>query len=215
MPYDGDDLRAELERIMRHTRPTIVALPNPLDRHPDHRAAGLFTLLAIADWSAAHPTAPRPQLFAYLVHWPDWPPGWDAPATDPSRPAPRAAAGGGPRRRSTGVAGPRRSGDRCQARCAREVPHADGHHGPVPHRSSFAAPSRSRCSISPRRGGSPTPSSARSRRCRIAIHRRAPGMAHRGVELRSPPMAESLPIPPARSGRVVALDAFRGIRSPR
>jgi len=78
LPYDGDDLRAELERIMHHTRPTIVALPDPLDRHPDHRAAGLFTLLAIADWSAAHPTAPRPQLLAYLVHWPDWPPGWDA-----------------------------------------------------------------------------------------------------------------------------------------
>jgi len=79
VPYDGDDLRRELGRIIGHARPTIIALPDPLDRHPDHRAAGLFTLLAVADWRAAHPADPAPQLLAYLVHWPDWPPGWDAP----------------------------------------------------------------------------------------------------------------------------------------
>jgi LmbE family N-acetylglucosaminyl deacetylase len=77
--YDGDDLRRELERIIRETRPTIVALPDPLDRHPDHRAAGLFTLLALHDWSASVGRKQPPALFAYLVHWPDWPPGWNAP----------------------------------------------------------------------------------------------------------------------------------------
>ncbi len=78
VPYDGDDLRRELERIISHAKPTIVVLPDPLDRHPDHRASGLFTLLAISDWTTANPRAPRPKLLAYLVHWPDWPPGWDA-----------------------------------------------------------------------------------------------------------------------------------------
>jgi len=86
--YDGDDLRRELERVIAESRPTIVALPDPLDRHPDHRAAGLFALLALADWSAHQPKKALPKLLAYLVHWPDWPPGWDAPNARPRDSAP-------------------------------------------------------------------------------------------------------------------------------
>ncbi|MFI5396010.1 MAG: PIG-L deacetylase family protein [Candidatus Binatia bacterium] len=78
--YDGDDLRAALARCFREVQPTIIAFPDPLDRHPDHRATGSFTLLAVKDLTEGHgrsqPAAPR--LLAYLVHWPDWPPGWDA-----------------------------------------------------------------------------------------------------------------------------------------
>ena len=73
--YDGADLRAELVQLMREGQPTIIALPDPLDRHPDHRAAALFTLLALQDWMSEGHRLPR--LVAYLVHWPDWPPGWD------------------------------------------------------------------------------------------------------------------------------------------
>jgi len=77
--YDGDDLRRELLHLLRESQPTLVAFPDPLDRHPDHRAAGLFTLVAVADWKAGGGRVPR--LLAYLVHWPGWPPGWDAPPT--------------------------------------------------------------------------------------------------------------------------------------
>lgn len=78
--YDGADLRRELVRLLREAQPTIVALPHPLDKHPDHHAAGIFTLLAVDDWIGQRATrrAPAPQLLAYLVHWPDWPPGWNA-----------------------------------------------------------------------------------------------------------------------------------------
>jgi LmbE family N-acetylglucosaminyl deacetylase len=85
VPYDGADLRRELVRVLRETQPTIVVLPDPFDKHPDHRATSLFTLLALDDWlrdaSSAHmgrPAPPMPRLLAYLVHWPGWPPGWDA-----------------------------------------------------------------------------------------------------------------------------------------
>ncbi|HUI26378.1 MAG TPA: PIG-L family deacetylase [Candidatus Kryptonia bacterium] len=78
VPYDGADLRRELGNIFRDTRPTIVVLPHPRDKHPDHHATGLFTLLALHDYLAGAPGAP-PRLLAYLVHWPDWPPGWNAP----------------------------------------------------------------------------------------------------------------------------------------
>jgi LmbE family N-acetylglucosaminyl deacetylase len=80
VPYDGDDLRRELDHIIRAVRPTIIAVPDPLDRHPDHRAAGLFALLALADWAEHRPKSDLPMLLAYLVHWPDWPAGWDAHA---------------------------------------------------------------------------------------------------------------------------------------
>jgi len=75
--YDGDDLRRELLRVLRESQPTMIALPDPLDRHPDHRAAGLFMLIALDDWTSEG--ARMPQLLAYLVHWPGWPPGWDEP----------------------------------------------------------------------------------------------------------------------------------------
>lgn len=84
VPYDGADLRAEIVRLLLTVDPTIVVFPDPLDRHPDHRAAGLFTLLALTDWRGTH--APLPRLFAYLVHWPDWPPGWGAPAGTTNQP---------------------------------------------------------------------------------------------------------------------------------
>ncbi len=88
--YDGDDLLAALVRCFTDDRPTMIAFPDPLDRHPDHRATGTFTLLALRTWTGAAGKWRRttPRLLAYLVHWPDWPPGWDA--TNLATPAPNA-----------------------------------------------------------------------------------------------------------------------------
>jgi LmbE family N-acetylglucosaminyl deacetylase len=76
VPYDGSHLRAELARVVARVRPTTVVLPNPQDLHPDHRAAAIFGLLAIADAHAGGgaATAPHlPRLLSYLVHWHGWP----------------------------------------------------------------------------------------------------------------------------------------------
>jgi LmbE family N-acetylglucosaminyl deacetylase len=82
VPYDGSDLRRELENILRDVQPTIVVFPDPHDVHPDHRATGLFTMLALTDWRGKDVRAPSaaPRLLAYLIHWPDWPPGWQGMA---------------------------------------------------------------------------------------------------------------------------------------
>ena len=77
LAYDGADLLRELEQVLHESQPTLVAFPDPLDRHPDHRATGLLTLLALRHWRPQAPALPR--LLAYLVHWPNWPPGWDTP----------------------------------------------------------------------------------------------------------------------------------------
>lgn len=83
--YDGDDLRAALTHCVREANPTLIAFSDPIDRHPDHRATGMFTLLALkylmehSNWSDAN----MPRLLAYVVHWPNWPPGWDVRTPDP------------------------------------------------------------------------------------------------------------------------------------
>lgn len=76
--YDGADLLNELQRLLREAQPTIVALPDPLDAHPDHHATAIFALLALDDAVRAR-ALPLPRMLAYLVHWPAWPPGWDVP----------------------------------------------------------------------------------------------------------------------------------------
>lgn len=80
--YDGAELLAELLHLLRDTRPTLVALPDTLDAHPDHAALGQFALLALHDWLRAHGEPPpneaarRPRILAYLVHWSvGWPAG--------------------------------------------------------------------------------------------------------------------------------------------
>lgn len=83
VPYAGEALLDALTRLVRRVRPTLVALPDPLDVHGDHATTGLFALAALAE---ARSDA---RIVAYLVHWPAWPPGWDATASA----APRDAAG--------------------------------------------------------------------------------------------------------------------------
>jgi LmbE family N-acetylglucosaminyl deacetylase len=71
--YSGSNLREELVRIMREVQPTIIAFTDPLDEHTDHRAVGMFALLAVNDYMHGRSTG-WPRLLAYLVHWRHWPP---------------------------------------------------------------------------------------------------------------------------------------------
>ena len=75
-PYAGEALLDAMTQAVRRVRPTLVALPDPLDTHGDHATAGWFALAALADAGSDARVA------AFLVHWPSWPPGWDAAAID-------------------------------------------------------------------------------------------------------------------------------------
>lgn len=80
LPYAGGDLRRAMARAIGEANPSIVAIPDPADVHLDHRAAAIFSLLALADVAAdSRRAGPRPRVLTYLVHWPAWPPGWDRP----------------------------------------------------------------------------------------------------------------------------------------
>jgi LmbE family N-acetylglucosaminyl deacetylase len=78
LTYSGEDLRARLEQIVEEVRPTLIAFTDPIDQHDDHRAVGLFTLLAASDY-VRRSGAPWPRLLAYVIHWNAWP--YDANGT--------------------------------------------------------------------------------------------------------------------------------------
>ncbi|HSV74005.1 MAG TPA: PIG-L family deacetylase [Chthonomonadales bacterium] len=69
VPYAGEALLGDLRRAVRELQPTIVAVPHPLDDHPDHAAASAFATLAALQ---EMPDANRRLLF-YVVHRGDWP----------------------------------------------------------------------------------------------------------------------------------------------
>ena len=74
-PYEGEQVLADLESVLRNFRPTKVFLPHPADHHPDHAALYLFARVALwdlaegGDGAAAATTTLQP----YLVHFPGWP----------------------------------------------------------------------------------------------------------------------------------------------
>jgi LmbE family N-acetylglucosaminyl deacetylase len=72
-------VQASIVRALRETPPTLVVFPDPLDMHPDHRAAGLYTLLAIREYMRGR-EGPWPRMLAYLIHFDGWPPGSQAGA---------------------------------------------------------------------------------------------------------------------------------------
>lgn len=76
LPYAGIALRDALASRLGAIQPTIIALPDWMDTHPDHGATGLFVLLAVEEWirQQPRPTDATPRLLAYLIHWGNWPP---------------------------------------------------------------------------------------------------------------------------------------------
>jgi LmbE family N-acetylglucosaminyl deacetylase len=47
-PYTGQSLEEDFAAILSRVRPTLVLAPSPRDGHPDHSAAGVLTLRALA-----------------------------------------------------------------------------------------------------------------------------------------------------------------------
>ncbi len=47
-PYTGQNLERDFETVLERVRPTLVLAPSPRDAHPDHRAAGIVAIRALA-----------------------------------------------------------------------------------------------------------------------------------------------------------------------
>lgn len=68
-PYAGRSVIDDLERVVTEFRPTVIALPHPNDRHPDHWAAYCSTVAALYELDLLG----RVRLEHYLVHRGAWP----------------------------------------------------------------------------------------------------------------------------------------------
>jgi len=69
--YRGADVRREIESILIARRPTLIALPHPEDRHPEHCATSIFVREALEAVATRHAIAPR--ILSYLIHYERWP----------------------------------------------------------------------------------------------------------------------------------------------
>jgi len=70
--YCGDDVLADLRRILHDWQPDLIVYPHPNDVHPDHWAVSAFTRLALALERRDEPRY-APDTLTYLVHRPDYP----------------------------------------------------------------------------------------------------------------------------------------------
>ncbi len=81
-PHTARALADLLARVLRETQPTLVAVPDPHDEHPDHAATGRAALAAVAAESRARQREPlRTRTLAYLVHWGPHPADWQTDRT--------------------------------------------------------------------------------------------------------------------------------------
>jgi LmbE family N-acetylglucosaminyl deacetylase len=83
-PYKGDEILADLTTVLRDFRPTKIFLSHPTDHNPDHQSLYLFTHVALWDLGSEL----EPELYPYLVHYPDWPTPLDYHPNDSVQPPP-------------------------------------------------------------------------------------------------------------------------------
>jgi LmbE family N-acetylglucosaminyl deacetylase len=71
--YRGTDIRREIESILTTFKPTLLVLPHPEDRHPEHCGTAIFVHEAL-DAIAKNPgSVPAPRVLHYLIHYDQWP----------------------------------------------------------------------------------------------------------------------------------------------
>ena len=71
--YRGADIRREIESILTTFKPTLLVLPHPEDRHPEHCGTAIFVREAL-DAIAKNPgSVPAPRVLHYLIHYDRWP----------------------------------------------------------------------------------------------------------------------------------------------
>jgi len=68
-PYLGQEISRDLTTLFREFNPTKIFVSHPADFNVDHRALFCFTRLALWDLEKVM----HPEVYPYLVHFPQWP----------------------------------------------------------------------------------------------------------------------------------------------
>jgi LmbE family N-acetylglucosaminyl deacetylase len=92
--YRGVDIRREIEAILASYKPTLVVMPHPEDRHPEHCGTAIFVREAL-DAIAKNPgRMPAPRILYYLIHYDPWPNLDEDPASPLQPPSDFPKSGG-------------------------------------------------------------------------------------------------------------------------
>ncbi|HSV06925.1 MAG TPA: PIG-L family deacetylase [Candidatus Binatus sp.] len=71
--YDGMDLTSVIARVLEDFRPTVIIIPHPYDRHPDHVHTTYFVTEAVQHLQGRGVLPQTLKVLTYLVHFPSWP----------------------------------------------------------------------------------------------------------------------------------------------
>ena len=69
LPYVGENILYDLEKILRDFKPTKIFISHPADRNTDHQAFYLF--LKVALWDLHHQV--KAEVYPYIIHSEHWP----------------------------------------------------------------------------------------------------------------------------------------------
>lgn len=68
--YDGENILRDLKNILQRHKPNKIFVSHPIDINADHKTMYLFLEIALADLNK---DLPRPEIYAYLIHFKGWP----------------------------------------------------------------------------------------------------------------------------------------------
>jgi LmbE family N-acetylglucosaminyl deacetylase len=72
--FNGEDVKREIEKLLLDFHPSLIAVADPRDRHPDHCSTYYFISKSLKTYRKNYPTF-DPTILSFLVHFRQWPIG--------------------------------------------------------------------------------------------------------------------------------------------
>jgi LmbE family N-acetylglucosaminyl deacetylase len=72
--FNGEDVKRELEKLLLEFHPSLIAVADSRDRHPDHCSTYFFVNKSLKAYKNNYATL-DPKILTYLVHFRQWPVG--------------------------------------------------------------------------------------------------------------------------------------------
>ena len=72
--FNGEDVKREIEKLLLEFHPSLIAVADPRDRHPDHCSTFFFVNKSLKAYRKNYLTL-DPKILTFLVHFRQWPMG--------------------------------------------------------------------------------------------------------------------------------------------
>ena len=72
--FTGEDVKREIEKLLLEFHPSLIAVADPRDRHPDHCSTYFFVNKSLKAYRKNYPTL-DPKILTFLIHFRQWPMG--------------------------------------------------------------------------------------------------------------------------------------------